>query len=852
MKNLWIYLTLATMVMFAGCTKDWIDSPLPHQNDGQKVTISVGLPLDDGTRVSLDAQTLKLTWDSGDELLAVGMKDGMIANVVTMTQNNYDAERNTASFTGVLDASLSYMFYYNTPQLIAEIGRPAVAMNYEGQTLAKSGDTSSLRDYLFIHSALLSPEELKNSAMGAIMLQPQSSVLELTLASTPEGLGRITSLEWANNLATADACVTALAYTGSEPLTKGYLSFDPAKMELKANQKISFTVYGSKKIYNVAATSTKGKQYLAGKLYRATVSTEENPLHIHLWTEVAPVIPNNEIWVKTTNGNQDTPKIRVGLGSSVVYSDVQKDDAVGYWRIKRSDGQDIVDMELSHMFASSNITEVVLPPILKVLSISAFSQCYSLAKVWLPDGVETIGGSCFAECNALECIELPSQLTSFGQQVFLNCQNLSTVVFKGSKLTEILQVFSNCPQLRSIVIPEGVERLESTFFRSGLEQVTLPSTLKVIGGNTFLANRLQTIDIPDAVEEIGRSAFSECSQLEAVNISENSQLTTFGDRVLAGSAVGSFYFPQGVTAIPEYFFQGNSSLRTITFAPDCKITTIPSNFAESTGLTSITIPQSVKEIHGGAFAYCKSLSGVEFAPNSQLSLIGERAFTRCENLWKPITFPKSLLSIGNFAFSYTDLNEINFEAGSQLQTIGDYAFEAIYSFTKFDCPNTVTSIGVGAFSSTKLEEFHFPENDQYKTIASETFRYSYLTTVHLPKNIEEIGANALANNGRLPMSVTCAEDSRLRIIRSGAFYNSIVQNLTLPRSLETVENDAFLQCFYFNFPGTVTILAPSTATIPPMGGKKMMLVLDRSWESTVDMSRGTWQGEQWGSISFID
>lgn len=78
------------------------------------------------------------------------------------------------------------------------------------------------------------------------------------------------------------------------------------------------------------------------------------------------------------------------------------------------------------------------------------------------------------------------------------------------------------------------------------------------------------------------------------------------------------------------------------------------------GITSVTIPASVTSILYGAFWDRVNLTSVTFAPGSNLTSIGRFAFAGTQNLRK-ITLPNSLTSIGSVAFSGSGIRYIVFE-----------------------------------------------------------------------------------------------------------------------------------------------------------------------------------------------
>lgn len=78
--------------------------------------------------------------------------------------------------------------------------------------------------------------------------------------------------------------------------------------------------------------------------------------------------------------------------------------------------------------------------------------------------------------------------------------------FEGDKLKK----------LKKIDLPSGLEVIGTlAFYQSHLEEITLPSGLKEIGGDAFNGCRsLKKVDIPDSVTKIGQRAFKGCEGIE--------------------------------------------------------------------------------------------------------------------------------------------------------------------------------------------------------------------------------------------------------------------------------------------------------------------------------------------------
>jgi len=136
----------------------------------------------------------------------------------------------------------------------------------------------------------------------------------------------------------------------------------------------------------------------------------------------------------------------------------------------------------------------------------AFSGNTSLRRVVIPYTVEVIEGMAFYNCNRLEDV------------TFEERSRLRTIEVTGFGGT-----FEGTPRLRSIVLPEGLEYIgASAFFRSGLENANIPSTVTQIGTGAFSNGvlpmggsthaggtiRIKSITIPYSVIIMGGGVFA--------------------------------------------------------------------------------------------------------------------------------------------------------------------------------------------------------------------------------------------------------------------------------------------------------------------------------------------------------
>ena len=115
-----------------------------------------------------------------------------------------------------------------------------------------------------------------------------------------------------------------------------------------------------------------------------------------------------------------------------------------------------------------------------------------------------------------------------------------------------------------------------------VEDIELPKGLKKIGEGVFqYCEKLQKIDIPPSVEEIGEYAWTG-SGIETINWPE--KVISIPARVFSDTNLKEFSVPEGVAEINDYAFD------------NC------------TKLTKISIPKSVTYIGSDVFEYCRNLT----------------------------------------------------------------------------------------------------------------------------------------------------------------------------------------------------------------------------------------------------
>ena len=206
-------------------------------------------------------------------------------------------------------------------------------------------------------------------------------------------------------------------------------------------------------------------------------------------------------------------------------------------------------------------------------------------------------------------------------------------------------------------------------------------------------------------------------------------------------------------------------------------------------LASITIPAGVTSIGDYAFVDATALTTVTFVSGSQLESIGDYAFYGAAKLTS-ITIPAGVTSIGDYAFVFTPaLTSITVDSNSQSFTSIDgvlfnkdaktlITYPVGKTETSYAIPASVTSIGDAAFFyATALTGITVAgANPNYSSAAGVLFNKLYKTLIAYP-------AGKSGTSYTIPASVTSIGDF--------AFSEADLASITIPAGVTSIGYAAF-------------------------------------------------------------
>ena len=156
-----------------------------------------------------------------------------------------------------------------------------------------------------------------------------------------------------------------------------------------------------------------------------------------------------------------------------------------------------------------NLKHIVLPETLQSIGSCAFANCYALEEIILPDSVTSVEYSAFDQCHGLKSIKFSSNLHELKSDTFNNTGVTNLTIPNSVKQIGGLRVFANCANLKTLVI-EGTPYIgvDAFYYCQALETVVLEPGVATIDNCAFQGcSSLKTVTIPNSVHSIGEKAF---------------------------------------------------------------------------------------------------------------------------------------------------------------------------------------------------------------------------------------------------------------------------------------------------------------------------------------------------------
>ena len=376
----------------------------------------------------------------------------------------------------------------------------------------------------------------------------------------------------------------------------------------------------------------------------------------------------------------------------------------------------------------------------------------------------TIQSVAYRNKTALEIGEAAFSKSTVVSLTETSCQN--TIIGKDA--------FKDCTYLTNITLGTG-SRIRSDAF-SG-------------------CTALSTANILDA--ELASGVFSGCTSLSSITIANSVGANAFkGDTSLT-------------RVLLNYSASSNKTIASTAFV-GCPIDIFVINGSSTTTKYEFNTIYITQEVNGLTGALVSEV------------LVGTKAFVNAVNTAMQEdtleeVFPSSIKSIGDNAFNGRGLNGVLYIPPS-ITKIGDYAFANNPQLLRVVLPSTVEYIGDHAFDGCGLTRFvlpdscsHFgagvltgcPLSEGYNSNTIEMFTHN---GNYDNENVTLNGSNGLTISGTLDLRTATVFDT----IGVSSFSSTNIVTVHLPKTLNTIDAQAFHNCnrlteVHFHTDGTVSL-----------------------------------------------
>ena len=199
--------------------------------------------------------------------------------------------------------------------------------------------------------------------------------------------------------------------------------------------------------------------------------------------------------------------------------------------------------------------------------------------------------------------------------------------------------FNGCSIVGELVVPEGIESINSDAFRENkITKIKFPQSMKEIGGAAFSENKITEVSFNDAIEKIYGGAFYG-NEIKSVDFSNTKSLTLIDTNAFLKNAIeGALILPENLKKLGHNAF-GQNKISSVKLNDEIQIME-GQEFAEN----------PITTVDWGKFDKIKP-ANVEVEDGKFLNGIAIQRSSFIRNKLKGIEIPQDIKLIGMFAFA---------------------------------------------------------------------------------------------------------------------------------------------------------------------------------------------------------
>lgn len=366
-------------------------------------------------------------------------------------------------------------------------------------------------------------------------------------------------------------------------------------------------------------------------------------------------------------------------------------------------------------------------------------------------------------------------------------------------------------------------------FSDEIYSIVIGEGITDIGRGAFSGcTNLKNVYLPASLESINEYAFYSCKNIESITVADDSVLMHIEDSSLTNTR----WYTNQPDNNPVYlgrtlYKYKTSSSEPFSVAVRNGTYAISDKAFYNCSLTDISFPDSLASVGKDAFTGTEWLNGqpqgAVYAGNVFLKYNGSIPVSQSDLVLKDgtlgiaanafvnssrviaVSVPQSVINIGSCAFSgCSNLGKVEFSENSNLRYIGDEAFRSCSDLTEMILPEKLESIGENVFTASGLSSLALHEN-----VKSIGYRFAYESSLTRITVSEENMYYSSDSSGVLynkdksllicaPSKAVIAEytiDKNCKEIMSYAFSRVNVRKVAFNDALEIIGDRVFEYCY---------------------------------------------------------
>jgi len=433
----------------------------------------------------------------------------------------------------------------------------------------------------------------------------------------------------------------------------------------------------------------------------------------------------------------------------------------------------------------------------------AFANNTELDRVVLSENTQSVGQYAFSGNTSLNSLTINAEKIKLGQFAFNGCSKLTSVSVNAAVIPTGL--FNECTKLNSVTLGKDVAVIgEYAFNNTNVTSITIANgnqnffpvqnkpymlnadgtiltliapayagevvvtenTVTTIGSAALSGNKKITAFRAPSVTKVMAHAFSECENLEVIELGN---LTELGNYAFFKTAITDVHSLSGLNKIGAYAYAG-------------------------TKITSLNVPDNM-EIGNNAFEECRALASVTIGDDVK---VGDNAFRlswELEDNYEISVLEKD--HADRWVYYYELKSALTSLTIGNNVTLGSGAFYGATKITAITLGNNVY-IGDQAFYNT--ESLTSIDLSKASHIGKEAFSGVILSLVYYDLGQEVVVGTAsdIDGNPRYRIYTNKLTDVSINAERIGedAFaYSESLENVTLSASVKNIDKRAFAGCY---------------------------------------------------------